>query len=1313
MARKVELWFWLVLVAVPIGYFDAANSFAVERETAQSTSAIHLFNARRTGYTPQDFAPPYHLAWTHKARHKPRPAWREPAWEVQRIDLDYAYAISAGQGLVYVASSSDHAVHALDLDSGELQWRFFTEGPVRLAPAVSGGKVYASSDDGAVYCLEGSTGRLIWKHRPDIPDERLIGNEQMVSRWPARSGVLVDDGRAYTTFGMWSPEGIVVTCLDAQTGVVLWRNDSSGTKYSTQPHYEAMGGVSPQGYLALCGEVLVVPCGRATPAFFDRGTGELLYSESEGLFPGGAWTMTYDDLAFTPCEYLKKPNPERPDKAEADIWNEATMVGIRAQDGQEVFHLNGVLKGVIDDKGRMSLIGPGKLVSIDLKDVLKAAPDSYVEKMGSSEGHMVDAAQHKRWETPVKRLYELIQAGSTLIAGERGTLACYNAEDGNKTWETELAGDVRELLIVGQSLLVSTTEGEIHCFRADKGNASRGIGPVSLVDAVPPATTKRVNAALSDAGVSDGYGLVLGNANDACLTELASQSNVTWHWAAGTRDVATIRERLADAGLYGPRIAIHNVGANPLPYADYSANLIVFNLESVAELDQTSASEVYRVLRPYGGVAVIASPESLRPEVDRWLTAGGIPEAERRPVDAGVRIERGPLPGAGAWTHQYADAGKSGASADELVRLPLKVLWFGSVGPADIVSRHYRAPVPLAIDGYLYVAGIDYLHAIDAYSGRILWERKLPGVGRWPSAYRGGCMAADENSVYALQGTTCLRLDRDTGKTLFTYKPPKAPGRKANAQREKDDELIWEYLAVTGDAVVGTLGQPNVRRSWWSMAHPANRLLFVLDKATGKLRWSYQSQSAIDSNAIAIEGDWLCLIDGLAPVDVFARARRGVPAKTKGKPKKPPKSIFSLPGSPHPRVLKALALQSGKQLWDTSEIGDRQNSLYAANGVILTSIPIWHGLNAKSVGPGLSAFSADDGRVLWTRDAKAPYPVIVGDAVYLPEACDLRTGELIQREDPLTGQMAPFSVSVTGGCGRMAGCANAIMKRSGSMGLFDLSGRSGVYHYPNVRASCWINMIPACGLVLAPEGSSSCPCSYNYKTSMALMPATRHNHWGLYTGSPRPKTQRVTQLRLNFGAPGDKPDKEGNIWFAYPRPSTTGPRGAGGMGRVPFDSLPIEAPDIGTGVTPIWRNPDWTTIEGTDKPWLYASALTGPVKLQIRLALENSPSREYHVTLFFHNFNDTADPATFDVRLQGETALSPLPARGERVRGNKNGEVVSVIFPSQEPGKPISPFIKELTIKAADQLVLELLPRDGGTPRISGMEIEEVERQKT
>ena len=47
--------------------------------------------------------------------------------------------------LVFYASSSDHAVHALDMTSGETRWRFFTEGPVRLAPTVHGDRLFPNA----------------------------------------------------------------------------------------------------------------------------------------------------------------------------------------------------------------------------------------------------------------------------------------------------------------------------------------------------------------------------------------------------------------------------------------------------------------------------------------------------------------------------------------------------------------------------------------------------------------------------------------------------------------------------------------------------------------------------------------------------------------------------------------------------------------------------------------------------------------------------------------------------------------------------------------------------------------------------------------------------------------------------------------------------------------------------------------------------------------------------------------------------------------------------------------------------------------
>jgi len=1144
---------------------------------------------------------------------------------------------------VYVSSSSDHAVHALDASTGERRWRFFTEGPVRLAPCVANGKVYVSSDDGWIYCLTGKTGELVWRYRPaGIPDERLIGNEQMISRWPARSGVLVEGGRAYATFGMWSPEGIAVVCLDAETGKAIWRNDGCGTYYMTQPHFEAMGGVSPQGCLALHEGVLAVTCGRAPPALFDAGTGEFIYHESEGLFPGGAWTMMAQGLAFTPCELLQKPNPEAPAGDEADISPFACLVGLRARTGEEVFHLRGALRGVITDDKILNLVGPKKLLSVRLEDVLKAAPAGQA-RIGSSEGQFVDAAKHVRWQTPADRVYELIQAGATLIAGGRNTLACYNASDGRKTWETTVNGDVRELLVVGDSLLVSTTEGEVHCFC----RGADGTGEARIVK--DEGASRRVTEP------RQGYGLLLGDIDTAYLIKRVPEDGFLWHRVVENCDMTQARRELADAGLYGKRIAIHHADPARLPYADYCMDSVYVVVESEASLKRLAASEIYRVLCPCGGQAIIACPEELNASVDEWLRAGDVPEKEigretiHRPC-----VVRGPLPDAGAWTHQYADAGRSGASKDARVRLPLKVLWFGSVGPADIVSRHYRTPAPLAVDGTMFVPGMNYLRAVNAYNGRILWERELPGVARWPAAYRGGCVAADEASVFALQGTRCLRLDRATGATMRTYETP-----------EKREGMIWEHLAVMGDVLIGTLGDPNVKKSWWSQAYPENVLVFARDKETGAVRWKYRPVNTIDSNAIAVSRERLFLIDGLAQYEVFNRPR---PNKKGIVPKR--RRLRNFEGSAKPRELVAIDLASGKVLWRTREVGPGQNNLAVSDGVVVASSPMSTGNMVNLTGPGLCAFSADDGKLLWKVANRISNPVLTGDIAYFGNSRELQTGRQVFRRDPLSGIEMPFAGTAGGGCARASGCPNMLMKRSGSLGFVDLRQRSGVYHYPNMRASCWINMIPACGLVLVPEGSSSCPCAYNYKTSIAFMPAERHNHWGLYGAKPVKKA-RIRDLRLNFGAPGDRPDDEGNIWFAYPRPSTTGPRGAGGMGPQKIMPLPVGMVGDAGALSTRRRNPDWHDAGDTDSPWLHSCSLSGPFALRVRLAPEGAPERNYRVTAYFGDGGGGRAP--YDLKLQGTAATGSS------------------------------------TVKAADTLRIDFVPRGQKPGEICGLHIEAAE----
>jgi hypothetical protein len=273
-----------------------------------------------------------------------------------------------------------------------------------------------------------------------------------------------------------------------------------------------------------------------------------------------------------------------------------------------------------------------------------------------------------------------------------------------------------------------------------------------------------------------------------------------------------------------------------------------------------------------------------------------------------------------------------------------------------------------------------------------------------------------------------------------------------------------------------------------------------------------------------------------------------------------------------------------------------------------------------------------------------------------------------------------------GGCGAYAGCPSTLMKRSGSLGFIDLQQQNVAYHFPNIRASCWINMIPACGLVLVPEGASSCPCAYNYKASIAFVPAERHNHWGLFSGSQWKEDGRIASLHLNFGAPGDKSDQDGTIWYAFPRPSTVGPRGAGGMGKPLQDELPVELLSSSGDIERVSQNPDWTRIIDTDRPWIHSCALQGPVKLRIRLDENARDAQGWKVTLFFRQLDPEQSPARIDVKLQGQIVDSDM----------------NLSAASNDTARAIT---KTFLVDASDILTLELIPRNATQPLLAGLAI--------
>jgi len=248
----------------------------------------------RTACSPEKLAEPLHLQWVRQ--YEPlRPAF----WQVrqERVQFDAGYEpVVCGQTM-FVCSSRNDSVTALETETGRQRWRFYAQGPLRFAPAVWDGKVFCASDDGCLYCLDAATGAVRWRHRAAPAQRHVLGNGRLISVWPVRGGPVVAGGRVYLAAGVWPFEGIFVWALDAQTGRPVWVNDRCGSLYLEHPHGAmAFGGPSPQGSLLIRGGELVVPSSRAFPALFDLETGKLadfaFGHGGHGSRPGGWFVAT-------------------------------------------------------------------------------------------------------------------------------------------------------------------------------------------------------------------------------------------------------------------------------------------------------------------------------------------------------------------------------------------------------------------------------------------------------------------------------------------------------------------------------------------------------------------------------------------------------------------------------------------------------------------------------------------------------------------------------------------------------------------------------------------------------------------------------------------------------------------------------------------------------------------------------------------------------------------------------------------------------------------------------------------------------------
>ena len=109
-------------------------------------------DAGRTGASAEVLPASLHLQWTRKLPPI------TPAFKSLRLQFDRGYEPVAMGERLFVALPHNDSVVAYDTRTGVEQWRFYANGPVRVAPVAWKGKVYFGSDDGYLYCLDADKG---------------------------------------------------------------------------------------------------------------------------------------------------------------------------------------------------------------------------------------------------------------------------------------------------------------------------------------------------------------------------------------------------------------------------------------------------------------------------------------------------------------------------------------------------------------------------------------------------------------------------------------------------------------------------------------------------------------------------------------------------------------------------------------------------------------------------------------------------------------------------------------------------------------------------------------------------------------------------------------------------------------------------------------------------------------------------------------------------------------------------------------------------------------------------------------------------
>lgn len=1171
------------------------------------------YDGRRNASTSEQLPTTLHLQWSTQ-QSAPRIAWPEDA----RLYFDASLEpIVAGKTL-FVASSRNDSLTAINTENGKQRWRFFADAPIRFAPIAVNRRVYFGADDGFFYCLQAKDGSLAWKFRAAPSDRRVIGNERFTSAWPIRGGPVLADKTIYFTAGVWPFEG---------TQLFAVKTDEQ----APQPHAVMLPDeVTPQGYLATEGGRVFVPSGRDKATGFEIASGKFvsLNYQSRGktdyhVTAEGDYLLHGDRIYDVPAKKLL------PNAAHRPISTRTSVVGT----------------------------WQGNLVAYDLAD------PQLVEKKDRKGKITKDKVLKPLWTLTAKALSVAtkqpedailsveLSAGNTFYGFHGNKVLAVKIGDDAKpavAWTADIAGSPSRMIAADGKLFVTTREGQIHCF----GTQSTGASVTQRNERPKPGASDWADRVADWLGKNDdtgGYCLVVGADSEGIINEIVRQSEM--HVVVldpSESRINALRQRYDAMGLYGTRLSALVADPTTANLPPYVMSLAVCESTETWTKHLAFVDQIHRCLRPYGGRAIFGREGDSVAELQDRIKRSEITQAELQLQESfTVLTKAGDLPGAADWTHEYGDPANSLMSQDRLVKAPLGVLWFGGPAAASelFFNRHFWPPSLTVNQGRMFFQGPEVFVAADIYTGRVLWKKKLPkGIspGRQGTYFEkvrvGYHFLAADDAVYLSDGNQCEKINPATGETQATF-------------RLKRPDARWGTMRIWEDRLICTVFLPDAKGEY----QPEE--IVSIDRNTGAQVWRHEAEYTAPIAALGRET--VFFYDGILEGLHDAWKRRGLPPKTG-----------------ETGYLKALDIRTGKPIWQSG----------TSRAVTWLGVSSQDGVLVASNKKGMEAWDGKSGQPLWEKEQEGKgfvgHPESVWDKVILWNdriidqrgpglAYDVKTGKQLMKDHPLTGQPTPWEFTKTGHhCNYAVASPHMLTFRAGTAGFLDLeSGTTGRLN--GFRSGCRNSLIPAGGVLNAPNFAHGCICHYSLFTSLALVHTPDADVW-TYNAYKAPSGP-IDRLGVNLGAPGDRQDRNGTLWLDYP--SVGGPS--------PKVNISVAGENV-----QYFRGHS-LTVDG-ELPWVAASGCEGLTSIKVRVG-QAKANQECRVKLFFSDLGPGEEgDRVFDVALQGKPVLQKFDIR-KAADSNSHGVVRS--FDSLAINDTI-----EVTFKAL-----------AGRPSLAGIEIVAVE----